>query len=376
MAGGWVVVLALAFCHSGTAGGVRADELPPVETFEMGQWTLLVARDPFRLSWLREEKLVHAERYRRSESSVRVFKAGRWLVAGAARGIDRKGGDRVTVQLEVAGSGLATVEITQGSTGADPFARWVVEMPGAGAIRDDIVPSVDEELFVVSGLPKLILSSRGYALWLSGTEGSSLEAYAPDPDSFRLEAWGARLAVELWPAAPKEALQRRARVVPRIGKGASADLAPIQVRDWASLRAAVEMTLADSLSEAGVRSILPTEAGTEGELGSRVKTVISSLALRGESRLGPVLVEFPGELDAWRVRDAWLLGTDTLVAPILTQGSLRRKVWLPPGDWRPRGEDWSASPPRRGPAWIEADVPLGEAAVYLRVSSDARAVVK
>lgn len=45
----------------------------------------------------------------------------------------------------------------------------------------------------------------------------------------------------------------------------------------------------------------------------------------------PLLLEFPGDQAAWSVDDAYLLGRDLLVAPVLTAGATARTAYLPAG---------------------------------------------
>ena len=359
-------VCVVLLCFLPQPSWLLADDLPPVETFEMGPWTLYAAREPFRVSWFHKGKLAYAERYRRGETSIQVLKGGRWIPAGPAKAITRESDGHVAARVEIPGVGTVSVELTASSSEAGALARWSVDAPGADAVRDEIVPAPGEEIFAVSGTPRLAISSRGYAIWVSGVVGSKVTSMAPDPDSCRVEAGGQRLAVEIWPASPKEALKRRALAAEKGAKAALLEPAALEVKDWASLRAVTASILADSLSTAGVGKIVLAGAAKEGELHARAQAVIDGVQANGGGRVTPLFVEYPDEREAWRSRDEWLIGADTLIAPVLRQSERRRKVWLPPGNWRRQGTTHSGDPVVRGPAWIEAEVPLGEAALFIR----------
>jgi alpha-glucosidase len=59
---------------------------------------------------------------------------------------------------------------------------------------------------------------------------------------------------------------------------------------------------------------------------------------RAASRTGlpivrPLFVEHPDDETAAGIEDQYLLGRDLLVAPVVRPGQVRRRVYLPPGDW-------------------------------------------
>jgi alpha-glucosidase len=53
-------------------------------------------------------------------------------------------------------------------------------------------------------------------------------------------------------------------------------------------------------------------------------------AARGEPVVRPVGFDFP---DCWALDDAFMLGPDLLVAPVLEPGATTRQIILPPGRW-------------------------------------------
>lgn len=70
----------------------------------------------------------------------------------------------------------------------------------------------------------------------------------------------------------------------------------------------------------------------------------------------------PDDREARRVNDAFLLGPSILVAPVLTPGVARRRVYLPKGAWF---HLWTGAR-HEGGAYVEIDAPLGEPPVFTR----------
>jgi hypothetical protein len=48
----------------------------------------------------------------------------------------------------------------------------------------------------------------------------------------------------------------------------------------------------------------------------------------------PLWLAYPGEAEAARQDQQWLLGDDVLAAPVVEQGATGRAVWFPPGCWQ------------------------------------------
>jgi alpha-glucosidase (family GH31 glycosyl hydrolase) len=70
----------------------------------------------------------------------------------------------------------------------------------------------------------------------------------------------------------------------------------------------------------------------------------------------PMWLAYPGDRQAARQDQQWMLGPDVLVAPVVTQGATSRSVYLPEGCWQLRG----AGEQLRGPRTVTVPAPLGE----------------
>ncbi|MFH8395211.1 TIM-barrel domain-containing protein [Streptomyces sp. NPDC018036] len=77
----------------------------------------------------------------------------------------------------------------------------------------------------------------------------------------------------------------------------------------------------------------------------------------------PLLLEFPGDKAAWSVDDAYLLGPDLLVAPVLTAGATARTAYLPAGA---RWTDAWTGVTYEGGAAVTVDAPLDRIPLFLR----------
>ena len=78
-----------------------------------------------------------------------------------------------------------------------------------------------------------------------------------------------------------------------------------------------------------------------------------------------LFVAYPSDAVAWRLRDQWLFGPDLMVAPVLTENTVRRVVHFPPGEW----VDLRRSGQRRvirGPKFELIDIPPGSIGLFER----------
>lgn len=81
----------------------------------------------------------------------------------------------------------------------------------------------------------------------------------------------------------------------------------------------------------------------------------------------PLLWEFASDAIAATVEDAFMLGRDLLVAPVLDEGATTREVYLPahPGGWY----DWHDGTPFEGGRTITVAAPLGRLPVFARAGA-------
>ncbi len=60
----------------------------------------------------------------------------------------------------------------------------------------------------------------------------------------------------------------------------------------------------------------------------------------GQPVIRPVFWAAPDDPETWPIKDAYLMGDNYLVAPVVTQGATTRDVYLPAGHWR---DYWSGA---------------------------------
>lgn len=382
----WQTVLALPLSlfvvvACGGSSLATAAELPAVSTFELGSFTLHLASRPFRWSWFKGEKRLGAERYRRQVSALSVEQAGCWQALEGLISARHSGESAVVAEVAFdQGRSTATVELEALSGDAGELVRIRLGVPGATAIREDVVIEADELLLASSGSPCLVLSSGACAFFLRSADNKPLKAYAPDPDHFRFETSGDRLELELWPCGPQEALRRRDRLLLTRERQEGP---PIEIADKPSLHAAIEALSRDAIAFNGLRSLrlveapvsvvlrdgvqslavlLPGEFRFAGPSAPRLERLHAALHSKWEA-LRPLALDFSSDRQAWRARAEWLLGSDLLVAPFLQPGP--REVWLPPGVWERCGPEANGVP-LTGPATIRVEPELGLPAVFVR----------
>lgn len=412
----WALCLALG-------AGLFGAEAPPLTAWKVGSFTLHAALKPFRLSWYFDGKLLVAQRGRRS-ASLEFLDDGGWHAlanvighrAGTRDG-EAKDGVPSPIIFDVASEGGRKVAVEVSWSSREGVREYLPRVslvfnsaPGTAkilAVRDDLISFPGESLVVVpssstfaggpqplwSGkeLPvspssraasrggRLLFSSRGFGLLVRVSPSERIEVLAPDPDTIRLQAAGSRLEYWIFPGKPKEILERSAR---HLEESKESEEGTVLVDDWAALRRVVDLALVRSLLAQKppiLVSIRPKDEGkkeaarelllraTEAAvLFSNVKldgpTGLLGPGKRGPGSVVPLFVEFPQDLDAWKIGDEWLLDGRILAAPILEEGKQRREVYLPPGLWKDLRKKEPPSPPVRGPARVSVEVPLGEEA--------------
>jgi sulfoquinovosidase len=86
----------------------------------------------------------------------------------------------------------------------------------------------------------------------------------------------------------------------------------------------------------------------------------------GMPLIRPLWLAQPADPVAWTVEDAYLLGADLLVAPVVTAGARSRPVYLPAGQWR----DYWTGHVITGARWISADAPVQRIPLFIRAGAD------
>ena len=102
-----------------------------------------------------------------------------------------------------------------------------------------------------------------------------------------------------------------------------------------------------------------------------------ALAEEAASTSMPVLrhmiLEFPDDPAVVGLSDQFMLGSDLLVAPVVTEGAVEREVYFPAGQWH---HALRAGEMVQGPGTFTVSAPLGEPPVFSRGAerSDLRAI--
>ena len=98
-----------------------------------------------------------------------------------------------------------------------------------------------------------------------------------------------------------------------------------------------------------------------------VKHLCEEAATTGLPAQRALFLHYPDDRATFTIQDQYLYGTDLMVAPVIEQGAVSRRVYLP-GDkgtiWRHvwSGQDWT-------PGWHEIAAPIGEPPVLYRPES-------
>lgn len=101
--------------------------------------------------------------------------------------------------------------------------------------------------------------------------------------------------------------------------------------------------------------------------GSEILALAQASAMTGEPIVRSLEYEFPHQGYS-SIVDQFMLGSDILVAPVLEDGTVRRSVQIPPGEWL--GDDGVSFV---GPININIAAPLERLPWFRRIDSTARA---
>jgi alpha-glucosidase (family GH31 glycosyl hydrolase) len=91
----------------------------------------------------------------------------------------------------------------------------------------------------------------------------------------------------------------------------------------------------------------------------------------GKPLMRPVWYDYPGDVQAWHIADQHMFGPDMLVAPLLSEGSRKRRVYLPSGNWVHLWTGESA----QGAGWIGVSASEHFMPVFYAAGSPASAAI-
>jgi alpha-D-xyloside xylohydrolase len=95
-------------------------------------------------------------------------------------------------------------------------------------------------------------------------------------------------------------------------------------------------------------------ARLHGDLFPYFRTLVEQAATKGVPIIRALGLMFPDDPVAWTIGDAYMLGDNLLVAPVIEQGAVDREVYLPQGVWA----DFWTGITYTGPNWIRVEAPL------------------
>lgn len=78
-----------------------------------------------------------------------------------------------------------------------------------------------------------------------------------------------------------------------------------------------------------------------------------------------LFLHYPDDRETFTIQDQYLYGADLMVAPVIEEGAVTRKVYLPSDDWV---HIWSGE--AFGAGWQKIDAPIGSPPVFRREGSD------
>ena len=82
----------------------------------------------------------------------------------------------------------------------------------------------------------------------------------------------------------------------------------------------------------------------------------------GAPVMRPMFYEFPEDEACWELKDQYMFGPEVLAAPVTEAGAVRRKVYLPAGEWT----DLHSGRKSTGGQWVVAEAPLECMPVFLK----------
>lgn len=93
------------------------------------------------------------------------------------------------------------------------------------------------------------------------------------------------------------------------------------------------------------------------------RSLMKETSEKGSPVMRAMFYEFPADPVCWDIKDAYMFGSDILVAPIVQPGALSRDVYLPAGaSWTHAG----TGKVYEGGAWYNVDAPIDTLPIFLR----------
>jgi len=114
--------------------------------------------------------------------------------------------------------------------------------------------------------------------------------------------------------------------------------------------------------DAGATAIYRDLARVHNDLVPYLRAHAIAASRDGTPPVQALALAFPDDPGSQRDGDAYLLGDDLYVAPVLTAGATTRRVHIPPGTW----VHWYTGEAQRGPVDVEVAAPIGRPPVFLR----------
>jgi alpha-D-xyloside xylohydrolase len=94
-----------------------------------------------------------------------------------------------------------------------------------------------------------------------------------------------------------------------------------------------------------------------------IRSIMQEAHEKGTPVIRPLFYDFPADIQSWEIEDQYMFGPEVLVAPVLTEGSRNRKVYLPGGtDWQEVHSGQKIS----GGQWTSCEAPLERIPLFVK----------
>jgi len=79
----------------------------------------------------------------------------------------------------------------------------------------------------------------------------------------------------------------------------------------------------------------------------------------------PLVMEYEDDINTWELNDEFMLGDRILISPVVTQGSRKKLVYLPKGEWI----DYETDEVITGPRYFIKDAPLDVCPIFIKAGT-------